>query len=135
MQKIKLTRTHQRILANLLFVLEQKVESIEQMINCNPNHASYAIVKDLEKPDIDRLLDSCSQIKEKISKMYGDIDLRRRTVDQYQYVNTIQSQIWELVSDAYSDKLKGYGEKLKSDAKSIDPYIDELSEIVNRLRV
>jgi len=135
MQQIKLTRTHQRILANLLFVLEQKVENIEQIINRNPNHASYTIAKDLDKSDIYRLLDSCAKLKEKISRMYSDIDLKKRTVDQYQYVNTIQSQMWELVSDAFSDKLKGYGEKLKSDAKNIDPYIDELSEIVNQLRV
>jgi hypothetical protein len=57
MQKIQLTRTHQRILANLLFVLEQKAESIEQMIKCKSNHASYAVVKDLKEHEISRLLD------------------------------------------------------------------------------
>ena len=135
MQKIKLTRTHQRILANLLFVLEQKVENIEHMIDCNSKHASYTVVKDLKEHDISSLLDICSQLKEKISKMYHDIELKKRTVDQYQYVNTLQSQMWELVSDAFSDKLKGYGEKLRSNAKIIDPYIDELSQIVNQMRV
>jgi hypothetical protein len=135
MQQIKLTRTHQRILANLLFVLEKKVESIEQMINCNSSHASYSIVKVLEQNEIYRLLDTCSQLKKNISRMYSEIELKKRSVDQFQFVNTVQSQMWELVSDAFSDKLKGYGEKLRSNAKSIDPYIDELSQIVNQLKV
>jgi len=135
MQKIQLTRTHQRILANFLFVLEQKAGSIEQMIKCKSNHASYTVVKDLSEREISRLVDLCSLLKEKISGMYNDIELKKRTVDQYQYVNTIQSQMWELVSDAFSDKLKGYGDHLRSNAKIIDPYIDELSQIINELKI
>ena len=43
--------------------------------------------------------------------------------------------MWEHISDAASDKLKGYGEKLKRDARQVDPDISELSEIIDNLKI
>ena len=121
-----LSKTHKRILGSLLFVLEQKVENIEHILHQNPENASYVIGQDLREDERQKLENNCSLLKEKINDVARDFNLKKRTINQYQYIQTIQSQMWEHISDAFSDKLKGYGDKLRDDAKKVDPSIREL---------
>ena len=130
-----LSKTHKRILGSLLFVLEQKIENIEHILNHNPENASYNIGQDLKAYENQQLMEHCAKLKEKIKEISSTFNLKKRTINQYQYVQTIQSQMWEHVSDAFSDKLKGYGDGLRSDAKKVDPFIKELSDIVDRLKI
>ena len=130
-----LSKTHKRILASLLFVLEQKVENIEHILNQYPENASYIIEQDLPEDEVQRLLKNCEDLKVKIDKVSRQFGIRKRSVNQYQYVQTIQSQMWEHISDAFSDKLKGFGDQLQQDAKAVDPYIKELSDTIDQLKI
>ena len=130
-----LSKTHKRILASLLFVLEQKVENIEHIINHHPENASYEIEQDLKEYERPRILENCDKLKVKIDEVSRKFGLKKRSINQYQYIQTIQSQMWEHISDAFSDKLKGYGEKLKTDARQVDPQIKELSDIIDQLKL
>jgi len=132
---IDLSKTHKRILGSLLFVLEQKVENIEHIIYQNPENASYLIGQDLKEYEKKQLIENCKKLKEKIDIVAREFNLKKRKIDQFQYIQTIQSQMWEHISDAYSDKLKGYGERLRKDAKVIDPSIKKLSDIIDQLKL
>ena len=59
--------------------------------------------------------------------------VKKRQISQSQYISTIQSQMWEYISDAFSDKLKCYGNQVVSNAKQIDPFIKELSDRIEKL--
>jgi len=132
---IDLSKTHKRILGSLLFVLEQKVENIEHIIYQNPENASYLIGQDLKEYEKKQLIENCKKLKEKIDIVAREFNLKKRKIDQFQYIQTIQSQMWEHISDAYSDKLKGYGERLRKDAKAVDPSIKKLSDIIDQLKL
>lgn len=135
MEIITLSKTHTRILGTLLFVLEQKIEHIEHIINQPADNASYTVIKNLNSSETNQLLSNCDKLKKEIGLVAEKFGIKKRQIDQYQYINTLQSQMWEHISDAFSDKLKGYGEKLKEDAKQVDPFIQELSEIINQLKI
>lgn len=131
----ELSKTHKRILASLLFVLEQKVENIQHFINHHQENASYIIEQDLKEYESQYLEENCEKLKIKIDEVSRKFGLKKRSINQFQYIQTIQSQMWEHISDAFSDKLKGYGEKLKTDARQVDPDIKELSEIIDNLKL
>jgi len=130
-----LSKTHKRILTSLLFVLEKKIENIEHIINHHPENASYVIEQDLKEDESQQLLENCNNLKTKIDEVSRKFGLRKRSINQFQYIQTIQSQMWEHISDAFSDNLKGYGEKLKRDARQVDPDIKELSDIIDQLKL
>jgi hypothetical protein len=135
MEKPALSKTHKRILSTLLFVLEQKIESIEHMILHPAENASYAIEQNLAEDAKTRLLQTCKSLKTDLHEMSIKFVLRKRTINQMQYINTMQSQMWENISDAFSGKLKGYGENIQSDAQQVDPYIKQLSHKIDMLRL
>jgi hypothetical protein len=135
MEKINLSKTHTRILGTLLFVLEQKIEHIEHIINQPEDNASYTVLKNLNANETHQLLSNCGKLKMEIGIVAKKFGIKKRKIDQYQFINTLQSQMWEHISDAFSDKLKGYGEKLKEDAKQVDPFIQELSDTINLLKI
>ena len=135
MENVHLSKTHTRILGTLLFVLEQKIEQIEHIIRQPEDNASYTVEKDLKEYEIHQILANCEKLKVSISRVAEKFCIKKRKINQYQYISTIQSQMWEHISDAFSDKLKGYGEKLKSDARQVDPHIQELSDIINQLKL
>jgi len=130
-----LSKTHARILGTLLFVLEQKVEHIEQIIKQPEENASYVIEQDINESEIHQLMNNCKELKKKIGIVAEKFGIKKRRIHQYHYINAIQSQMWEHISDAFSDKLNGYGEQLKTDAKQVDPFVQELSEIINQLKL
>jgi hypothetical protein len=135
MEKPALSKTHKRILSTLLFVLEQKIELIEHMIQHPAENASYAIEQNLAEDAKTRLLQTCKSLKTDIHEMSIKFELRKRSINQMQYINTMQSQMWENISDAFSGKLKGYGENIQSDARFVDPFIKQLSEKIDKLRL
>ncbi len=135
MEKTILNKTHQRLLGSLLFVLEQKTEHIEHIIKNSRENASYIVEHDLDETTLTQALDNCTKLKEKIAQVSDKYSIRKRKINLYHYVNTIQSQMWEHISDAFSDKLKGYGEKIRKEAQQVDPDISELSRLIDNLKL
>ena len=130
-----LSKRHKRLLSSLLFVLEQKLENIEHMLNHSPENASYSIDQDLTNQQKEYLAAACKELKKVMKQVVDKLELNKRKFSQAQYISTIQSQMWENISDAFSDKLKGYGKKVVSDAKETDQYIQSISDQIDKLRV
>ena len=130
-----LSKRHRRLLSSLLFVLEQKIEDIEHVLNHSPENASYSIDQDLTSQQKEYLASICIELKKVMKHVVDKLDLKKRKFSQAQYISTIQSQMWENISDAFSDKLKGYGKKVVSDAKETDPYIQMISDQIDKLKI
>ena len=135
MEKITISKRQKRLLSSLLFVLEQKTESIEHMLNHNTSNASYDIIQDIDLKHKDRLLNYCAQLKQKMQSIAELLDLPRRQINQVQFINTIQSQMWENITDAFSSNLKGYGEDVINKAKYADPFVQQLSDEIDKLKI
>ena len=135
MAENKISKRHKRLLSSLFFVLEQKIESIEHMIHHTPDNAAYSIKQDLKEYEFHALTENCTQLKNTIREVAMELDLPKRNISQYQYVSTIQSQMWENISDAFSDKLHGYGKNMVSNAKSVDPLIQKIAHEIDNLRL
>ncbi len=135
MENQELTKTHKRLLGSLFFVLEQKIESIEKMITHPSINASYIIEQDLSQSGAEELSEACREIKSQIARLSEQFDIKKRVISQRHYIETIQSQLWENISDAFSDKLKGYGNKVQRDGGMLDPYISKIAEKINELKV
>ena len=133
MEAKTLTQRHKRLLSSLFFVLEQKTEAIEHMLNHSANNASYSIKQDLSDQKKEQLSNACKALKHELRNVADKFDLNKRNISQYQYISTIQSQMWENVTDAFSDKLKGYGKEVVSKGKEADPYIQNLSDLIEKL--
>ena len=134
MEELYINKRHKRLLSSLFFVLEQKTEAIEHMIHHSASNASYNIDQDLSDEQKAALRSACLQLKEALNEISQKLDLSKRKISQSQYINTIQSQMWENISDAFSDKLKGYGKDLIKSAKGTDQYIQLLSDKIDSLR-
>lgn len=135
MEEVKISKRHKRLLSSLLFVLEQKTESIEHMLCHSPTNASYEIRQDLDDQKKSELINSCAQFKDVMYHVVENLDLPARTISQTQYINTIQSQMWENVTDAFSKNLKGYGNEVASSASRADPFIQKLSDQIDKMKV
>lgn len=135
MEDISISKRHKRLLASLFFVLEQKIESIEHMLNHSQDNATYFIEQDLDPERREKLGISCVDLKTKIAEVSRILELKKRKISQTQYISTIQSQMWENISDAFSDKLKGYGKELVDSGKKADPLIREIADLIDQLRV
>lgn len=130
----KLSKRHKRLLSSLLFVLEQKTEAIEHMLNHSPENASYSIEQDLTSEKKLELARNCKELKQVMTLVAEELDLKQRKISQSQYISTIQSQMWENVTDAFSDKLKGYGQEVVTKGKVADPFVQQLSDQIDKLR-
>ncbi|MCG8309746.1 MAG: hypothetical protein MI975_20290 [Cytophagales bacterium] len=135
MEKITISKRHKRLLSSLLFVLEQKTESIEHMLRHAADNASYCIAQDLEDPKKKELIDSCARLKQVMREVSEQLDLPKRVIGQSQYISTIQSQMWENITDAFSGNLTGYGEGVMSSAGYADPFIQKLSDQIDKLKI
>ena len=134
MGEINITKRHRRFLSSLFFVLEQKTEAIEHMIRHSEENASYDIDQDLIAEKKVALSLACRELKKTLKEISQKLGLSKRKISQSQYINTIQSQMWENISDAFSDKLKGYGSEMTSSARATDEYIHLLSQKIDSLR-
>lgn len=131
----ELSKTHKRLLGSLFFVLEQKIESIEHMITHDRENASYIIEQDLSVSEIKHLAETCRDIKAQIFRLSEQYGIKKRVISQRHYIATIQSQLWENISDAFSDKLKGYGKQIQTDAKNLDPLVAEIAAKINEMKM
>ena len=134
MENTNLSDRHQRLLSSLLFVLEQKTESIEHMLLHPEENATYHIEQDLQESEKKRMLESCSDLKASLKDVGNQLGLKKRAISQRQYISTIQSQMWENISDAFSSKMKGYGKTLVGSAKQTDPLIEMLADKIDQIR-
>ena len=131
----QISNRHKRLLSSLFFVLEQKIEAIEHMINHTPKNATYEIHQDLEVQQVQYLKNQSSKLKEKLAEVSNILRLKSRKISQSQYITTMQSQMWENISDAFSDKLKGYGKELVDSGKKADPLIEEIADLIDQLKI
>lgn len=135
MNNIELSNVHKRLISSLLFIIEQKEEQIVHFLTQPKENSSYILEKDLTEEEVDRLLKTCSQLKETVNCIASELGIRKRIIHQRQYISTIQSHLWEHVSDAFHDKMAGYGKEVQENAKMVDPYIQQLYDLVAQLRV
>ncbi len=131
----KISKRHKRLLSSLFFVLEQKIESIEHMINHTQKNATYEIQQDLEDHQLQALKIECATLKARIAKASIKLDLKNRKISQSQYIATMQSQMWENISDAFSDKLKGYGKEVVEGGKQADHLVQQIADQIDKLKL
>ena len=135
MIKIELTETHKRLISSLFFILEQKTESIEHIIKESSENASYVINQEIPENRKKQILNACGRLKELIQQTSNELGLKKRKISQVQYINTIQSHMWEHISDSFSNKMTGYGEKVVARSKMIDPYMQQIAEIIDEIQL
>ena len=135
MGNLDITKRHKRLLSSLFFVLEQKTEAIEHMIGHSKENASYIIEQDLSNEQKENISLACKELKESLFEISNELDLSIRKISQAQYISTIQSQMWENISDVFSDKLKGYGEEVKEAGRLADPFIQQIADRIDKLKL
>ena len=131
----QISNRHKRLLSSLFFVLEQKIEAIEHMINHTPKNATYEIHQDLEVQQVQYLKNQSSKLKEKLAEVSNMLRLKSRKISQSQYITTMQSQMWENISDAFSDKLKGYGQGVVEGGKQADQLIHQIADEIDKMKL
>ena len=135
MNSKQISNRHKRLLSSLFFVLEQKIEAIEHMINHTPKNATYEIRQDLEVQQVQHLNKQSSKRKEKLAEASNNLGLKIRKISQSQYITTMQSQMWENISDAFSDKLKGYGKEVVEGGKQADQLIQQIADEIDKMKL
>jgi len=135
MKNITLTKRHKRLLSSLFFVLEQKIEAIEHVIKSPKDNASYMIEQDLDTEKLKRLSENCTDLRASLDLVSEKLQLSKRKISQSHYIQTMQSQMWESISDAFSSKLKGYGNELIESARKTDPDMEIIAEKIDQLRL
>ena len=105
------------------------------MLNHYPENASYSIDQDLTILQKEHLTAACKELKKVMKHVVEKLNLNKRKFSQAQYISTIQSQMWENISDAFSDKLKGYGKEVVEGGKHADQSIKQLADCIEKLKL
>ena len=106
MGEIILTARHKRLLSSMLFVVEKKIDDIETILHKSSDHSSYRILHDIEDEKEKKILLALKNAKEKINEIVKKYGIRKREIMVSSYIPTIESQMWEMLTDSLSSSLK-----------------------------
>ena len=134
MNEHKLSGRYKRLLASMLFVVEKKIDDIESLINKKPEHATYRILIDIDQDKLNSIRASLVNARDKIGFMVNKYHIKKREIHASSYTPTIESQMWEMITDSLSRSMKGYGKDIVEEAKLVDQDISDLMSIIETFR-
>lgn len=134
-QQNVLNEDQHRVLSSRLGRLDRQLHDMGRMLSDEPPHgAMFEVTNDFTPEETARLLALLRDARERIKILRDRLGLSDQREDMRRHFVGYFSIIWTLLEDSHAAKLKGLGEVAPGLAQSLDPEIDKLIEIVDRIK-
>jgi hypothetical protein len=133
MEKIILSENHRRSVASSLFIIEELLYEIENVLS-NPSNGYFLKlnndISDQKRKEYYNIINETRQIIRHLAVKY---ELSVKTFTISRFIESRKMKMWEVISDTMSKRLKGYGEFPAEYAYEFDNDINRLQKIINNL--
>lgn len=135
-QAKSLLNEHQhRALSTRLALLDHQLYDAEQLVRGELGRGPmFETSSDLTAEERRTLLELLAGARDIIQKLRDRFGLVPQRQDVRHWLLGHFSILWNILQDSHAQKLKGFGEVSRDLAPGLDPEIDQLIEIVSRVR-
>jgi hypothetical protein len=135
-QTSKLLNEHQhRALSTRLGLLDRQLYDAERLIRGELGSGPmFETWSDLSAEEKEILLPLLAEAREVLRKLRDRFALCAERRDVRRWLLGHFSVLWSILQDSHAEKLKGFGEVAFDLAPQLDPEIDQLIQIVSRVR-
>lgn len=132
----ELLNEHQhRALSTRLGLLDRQLYDAEQFVRGELGSGPmFETRSDLTVEEKKTLLELLSKAREVVRKLRDRFALTAQRQDVRHWLLGHFSILWNILQDSRAEKLKGFGEVSRDLAPQLDPEVDQLVEIVSRVR-
>jgi hypothetical protein len=99
-----------------------------------PSGPMFRVTNELTREQSQALLVLLDSAREVIAEIRDRLGLVEQQEDVRQHLIGLASILWTILEDSHAGKLKGFGEVSPELAQLLDPKLDELIVIFNRIR-
>src|SRR4030042_821501 len=125
-KKIHLSENHTRSLSSSLIVIEKSLLELEGMLLKQSNSCCNVLMKDIDDETIATTISAIQEAKSYICELAKKYGISQEKLSLQRVINAKRTQIWEILTDTLSRKIKGYGTFPKK-------YVDEYDSDINKL--
>lgn len=131
-----LLNEHQhRGLSTRFALLDRELYDAEQLVRGSLGRGPmFETCSDLTAEEKEKLLRLLAQAREVVRTLRDRFTLATERRDVRRWLLGHFAILWNILQDSHAEKLKGFGEVSRSLEPLLDPEIDQLIEIVNRVR-
>ena len=133
MNKISLSENHRRSLSSSLRVVEELLDEMEGKLKYPDDRILQTMERDTSEEDNILSLQNIVKAKQQIKKLAEKYGLSAHNSQLSRYINSHKSNIWVILSDSTSRKLKGFGEFPQEYSTEFDEDISQLQVFVNKI--
>jgi len=130
---VNLSETHRRVISVVMKIVESRLDEMYQVLNRPHQGTTYGIHQDLEADEINRsnfVIRRAKDLVKEISKKYG---LRQEYRTQSAVIRAKKANLWSILEDSYSKKLRRYGELDARIATEFDCEIEKLIYLIESI--
>ncbi|MDZ7607003.1 MAG: hypothetical protein U5K79_15750 [Cyclobacteriaceae bacterium] len=132
---INLPVNHKRSLTSTLKVVENLLEEVDDLIKKSGKNLCTEIVKDVDHATLEHNLKTIEKARVQIRRMTEKYGIVKSTYSLQRIIDYKKSKMWEILCDANSKKMKGYGDFPKDAIKDFDEDIDQLMAITQSIKI
>jgi hypothetical protein len=131
---IRLSANQTRGLSSSLKVVEKSLLELEDLLLNPDNSCCREILKDIDEETVKSDISTIRKAREHICYLTEKYGTSKEKLSLKRIINAKQSRIWVVLSDALSERIKGYGAFPAGSAGEYDSDIRKLIEITDELR-
>lgn len=133
-KNIYLSETQARSLSSSLIVVEKSLLELEDMLQNSNNSCCNVLIKDIDDETLANNISAIREAKRYICELAKKYGTHEEKLSLQRIINAKRAKIWEVLTDALSEKSKGYGTIAKKYADEYDSDITMLLEMVNEIK-
>ena len=133
MNTISLSENHRRSISSSLRIVEELLDEMERKLKYPEDGILRAMERDTSEEDNSLSLQNIAKAKQQIEKLTKKYGLSAHNSQLSRFINSHKSNIWVILSDSTSGKLKGFGEFPPEYSEEFDGDINQLQVFVNKI--
>ena len=130
---ITLPENHSRVLSSRIQVIERCIDDIERMFTEEKNSHSVILENDIPQYEVNSGLLVIKQAKELIAEIFEKYQLKASSMSKRNSLNAAKATMWEILCDANSKGLRGYGIFPAEYSIEFDSDINKLQELIEKI--
>ncbi len=134
-EKVPLNETHRRSLTSSLMIAEGLLIEIRDLLGKEYNTCCLEIKNDIDSTLVPLNIQIVDEALELICKLTRKYSTGKSVLHKQRVVEAKKTRIWEVLCEAKSRKMKGFGEFPKKLTKDYDEDINELMKIIESIRI
>ncbi len=130
---MKIPESYRNALSSQLGVIEELLNEIESVLKEGENFLFLKIERKIKKEKRKKIKEKIKELKKIISDMKQKFNLKEDVLTDIAVISSRTSKIWEILSDMKTEKMKRYGKIPDGLSDILDPLIDRMIKLTERI--